>query len=282
MAKQPSSSTNAPRSPQSFHCIHCLASASSLYRAYSPTSLKLTVCDACKCDVDPYIEREAFLVATDLVLLRIGAYRHLLLNRIIDKQTVTQLPPLPYLVTGACLLQAYLLWQSAEPERENFSVWNAEEQAVEIIYFLYLVLQALVRLCTFWVVCYALLRLGGRNQTKTTPKLLFLLGKRTLLAVLLPEGFALVTCLVQIWENTYTVRLLGSLLILTYQVLAVYTMASVQGLKVMQSVLVIGAAVVTRTLVGWGLAQLCGQGVPCAGLSQSLGSSDEVSLCWTT
>jgi hypothetical protein len=66
-----------------YACIDCLTPCESLYKQYStPSSVKLTRCSnaACQRDVDPYMEREWFLVALDLILHRRGAYRHLYLH----------------------------------------------------------------------------------------------------------------------------------------------------------------------------------------------------------
>uniref|UniRef100_A0A5S6QTD4 Small ribosomal subunit protein uS2 n=1 Tax=Trichuris muris TaxID=70415 RepID=A0A5S6QTD4_TRIMR len=66
-------------------CIHCGATVTELYHAYSPTVLKLSVCDSCHKIADHYVEYEPGLIMLDLLLLRLPAYRHVCSNTVIDK-----------------------------------------------------------------------------------------------------------------------------------------------------------------------------------------------------
>ncbi|EJD42538.1 Arv1-domain-containing protein [Auricularia subglabra TFB-10046 SS5] len=63
-------------------CITCATYMQYLYTVYdSAENLRLEVCPSCRTFADPYVEHEGLIVLLDLMLLKIGAYRHLLFNR---------------------------------------------------------------------------------------------------------------------------------------------------------------------------------------------------------
>ena len=238
--------------PSSYHCIQCLARVPSLYRKFSAatttTNIKLSVCHSCGLDVDPYVEREDFLVAMDLILLRQDAYRHLLLNyHFITFQSVLQnlTKAIQYLV-AASILQSYLLWEAFRDDgymttgindsttsitrtASLQNILDEEEDNGTLVVLFHLFFQSLFRISSLGIVAYFSLRRSSMyHQTKTTGQFSrFDYLTKVYVAVVLPTSFSIVTILVLIWENTFTVRLLGSLLILTYQMVSIHTLAAV-------------------------------------------------------
>ncbi|XP_060527392.1 protein ARV1 [Cylas formicarius] len=67
-------------SEKQFYCINCGEKVANLYKRYSETVLKLSVCGRCKQISDKYVEYDPVVIVIDLILLRIMAYRHVLLN----------------------------------------------------------------------------------------------------------------------------------------------------------------------------------------------------------
>lgn len=61
-------------------CITCMRSVDSLYTVYSNDHIQLTDCPYCQDTVDKYVEIDNVLLFIDLLLLKAGAYRHLVFN----------------------------------------------------------------------------------------------------------------------------------------------------------------------------------------------------------
>lgn len=61
-------------------CVTCLAPTESLYITYTNGHIQLTECSACHAPVDKYVERDNVVLFIDLLLLKPGAYRHLVYN----------------------------------------------------------------------------------------------------------------------------------------------------------------------------------------------------------
>ncbi|KZW03565.1 Arv1-domain-containing protein [Exidia glandulosa HHB12029] len=64
-------------------CVTCATSLPHLYTVYGDKAdnLRLELCPSCKVFADPYVEHDTLVVLLDLILLKVGAYRHLLFNR---------------------------------------------------------------------------------------------------------------------------------------------------------------------------------------------------------
>ncbi|KAH7104271.1 Arv1-domain-containing protein [Auriculariales sp. MPI-PUGE-AT-0066] len=63
-------------------CITCTEFMPYLYTIYSSEdNLRLEICPRCRSFADVYVEHDMLIVVLDLVLLKAGAYRHLLFNR---------------------------------------------------------------------------------------------------------------------------------------------------------------------------------------------------------
>lgn len=61
-------------------CIECLGPVKSLYTVYSNKHIQLTDCPNCQNVVDKYVEIDNVILFIDLLLLKPGAYRHLVYN----------------------------------------------------------------------------------------------------------------------------------------------------------------------------------------------------------
>ncbi|KOG97933.1 sterol homeostasis protein ARV1 [Saccharomyces eubayanus] len=61
-------------------CITCMQPVDSLYTVYSNDHIQLTDCPFCQEIVDKYVEIDNVLLFIDLLLLKPGAYRHLVFN----------------------------------------------------------------------------------------------------------------------------------------------------------------------------------------------------------
>lgn len=61
-------------------CVSCLTPTDSLYVTYSNKHIQLTQCTNCHKPVDKYVERDNVILFIDLLLLKSGAYRHLVFN----------------------------------------------------------------------------------------------------------------------------------------------------------------------------------------------------------
>lgn len=96
-------------------CIHCAAPAESLFVIYSNNFIQLSDCPNCKETVDDYVELDNILLFIDLLLLKPGAYRHLVFNTAIERHTLWRL----WIVL--LTLEIYLKWII---EDNNFSNIN--------------------------------------------------------------------------------------------------------------------------------------------------------------
>lgn len=244
-----------------FRCISCLTPSPTLFKQYrsnatstaaaaaTAASIKLSPCSRCEKNVDPYCEREWLLVILDLVLLRHEAYRHVLYNRLQlllateenDSSSKLGMLHLKFhakkqarpghfgnfsvvlMALGAGFLQACLLWQAREARNEQVADFHDTINLVRYHArnFMYLVLRSLLGCGVFLLVLTCSwrksLHLWNQHETKV-----FSNATRLFHALLLPYSFHLATLLMHtIWENTITVLLLGSVLVLVYQFMAV-------------------------------------------------------------
>ena len=118
-------------------CVSCLAPTQTLLTQYSTRSaLKLTRCQTCGLDVDPYVEREELLVSFDLILHRIAAYRHVLFNRdpLADFEIRRYRVRAVKISLGVALLDAYIKFEAIR--FANFSNDGVPEEEDTTIFFL--------------------------------------------------------------------------------------------------------------------------------------------------
>lgn len=218
----------------------------SLYKVYStPGSIQLTTCKFCGRDVDPYIEREWLLVIMDCVLHRPEAFRHLLYNRepfstLDDAESsddpsfdegseenkkssgvassttscesqktcdnITLLRRLLRYSVLASLLRAYVWYvaQGADREERDLGREAIFSFAQSLVGELVLVYTTIISSSYF-----------AKRETMHPSTAFFY--SRIHLAVTIPVFFHVATIFALIWENSSTVPLLGTVLILSFQ-----------------------------------------------------------------
>lgn len=222
---------------RSYICIFCETPCASLYRQYtsSSSSIKLTACQKCGNDVDPYIEREWLLVALDCILMRLPAYRHVLFHRL-DASALSYRRMLQILLASS-ILHSYLTWESCRMSGQD-------------VLFDKLMMGSMVDLVVFWA-CASLF--VGKESVQ-----------HVFLGLTFPTAFQVVTVLALVWENTSTVRLLGLLFVLVFQATAMFVVVRQYWWMVM--------AVTVRAIVGRLVAHFMGLDFqPCAGLEWIIG-----------
>lgn len=220
----------------SFICVFCATPSESIFRQFSSvaSSIKLTACTKCGKNVDPYVEREWLLVALDCILLRLPAYRHVLFHRL-DASTLSSRRMVQTLLASS-ILHSYVKWEACRTRHQDVS-------------FEKLMLSSMVDLLVFWA-CGCLVARGD--------------FRHAFLGVTFPTAFQVVTVLVLVWENTSTVRLLGSLFVLVFQATAMFV--------VVEQYWWLAVAVVLRAIIGQLLALAMGlPSQPCAGLEWTVG-----------
>jgi hypothetical protein len=270
-----------------YRCIHCLEPSESLYRTYTREStIKLSQCAVCGHNVDPYCEREWLLVVIDMVLLREEAYRHVIFNRLQDFSMQESNRKSLQLVVGSSVLQAYLLWEAHRSQHPNDPILDST------VWLTQLIAASGLKLTAFGLGIYGALllllrfvRRHERSKAIADPDM----PTHVYLAVVLPTAWQVVTVLVNIWENTETVRLLSSLLILIYQFMAVtVVVASCLGTTTTKSndswlwsLLPITVGLLARAVVGLVWTVLCAETTPppCVGLSWPLPGTTSTTVC---
>ena len=198
-------------------CVSCLAPTQTLLTQYSTRSaLKLTRCQTCGLDVDPYVEREELLVSFDLILHRIAAYRHVLFNRdpLADFEIRRYRVRAVKISLGVALLDAYIKFEAIR--FANFSNDCVPEEEDTTLFFL-LVATSFFEL--FFLLLGSIVAI--QPILSTSNKSYF--SSKMALAIVLPCTFKAITIFVTIWENSPTTRLLGSLFVLTMQWMGAHT-----------------------------------------------------------
>lgn len=189
-------------------CVHCSTPCAALYRrlSVSLSSIKAMTCYNCGKVVDPYMEQEPLLVAIDCILSRAEAYRHVLYNA----DELKALPPLTMVqfLLGWCVLDAYLRWQAEKTEFRGAVDPFEEEQYNLLVQLAPFGLSSLMGLLFQW---YVIQYFQTKKERATGSRI------KLFWAVFLPCSFTAVTIFVSIWENTRTVRMLGTLLISYWQ-----------------------------------------------------------------
>jgi hypothetical protein len=226
-----SNDNNQDDTVESFRCIHCWQSTASLYRMYSPSSIKLVQCTSCHKDVDPYIEREWLLVVMDLILLRPSAYRHVLCNRLAwrhddddDDTTIhsnANGSTNPWIKGAmACLvLQSLILLPLDDPRDNNDEREIARHEIWKVM--LVSILDSGMLLCGVSGVLYLHYRSlssKGSSQHHT-------IVRHASLSIFMPCLFYGAVLLAHIWEPTIRVQSLGIVLVWIFRSMAVHTVS---------------------------------------------------------
>ena len=187
-------------------CVHCGTPCAALYRrlnvSTSSSTIQAMTCTNCGKLVDPYTEQEWLLVAIDCILMREEAYRHVLYN--VDELKRMGILTMTQCLLGWSILDAYLRTVLAtEPSQPA----NTKDTLSLGLFGSAVLTSALVV-----VIQCGLLNLMHQQE---------LPGAKLFWALLLPLSFSIVTVFVRIWEDSSTVRTLGSLLTAYWQWLAV-------------------------------------------------------------
>jgi hypothetical protein len=230
-------------------CVECLAPAPSLYRRYTThASVKLTRCQECGLDVDPYVEREAMLIAFDVILHRLAAYRHALFNR----DPFAKFCPAASIgrsfkfALGLSILDAYIKFEAL-----RFRLFGhlGEDAAIkdhggddDPFMFAHLLacsfLEQIMLLFGTILAAWPLLNrfdvasssVDSKNHSSNNsvatcivdlPTRSYIIS-RLLAAISLPSTFKAVTIFVHIWENSPTTRALGSVFVASMQWMGVH------------------------------------------------------------
>jgi len=235
------SEADACTSPDDEHhycCVECLTSAPTLYRRYTThASVKLTRCPGCGLDVDPYVEREAMLIAFDIILHRIAAYRHVLFNRnpFADFCPAASIGRSFKFALGLSILDAYIKFEAL-----RFRLYSGVDPATskhgddgddgDPFMFVHLLAWSFLEQMALLIgTILAVLPLLGNNFDVTSAKSHIAdlptrgyIISRISLAIMLPSTFKAVTIFVHIWENSPTTRALGSVFVASMQWMGVH------------------------------------------------------------
>jgi hypothetical protein len=265
-----------------YRCTHCQAPSSSLYRYLggddddsknkSPSSIKLTLCNDCGRTVDPYIEQELLLVTIDCILGRVEAYRHVLYNNhnIIMSSSRTLSPNLLLQWQEEQLLvmpYPLLIWMGLDLSVKLAAIEGATKEPITWSTVIAISTVSMVGLLMEWATILFLFFLLSDDDTSSSSSATakYYPNKsdknfryQLFMALLLPGSFNLIILFVMIWENSQTVRVLGSLLIAYWQGIGL----SVLGCKVHKHML---AALLIRLFWRVICNHLLLLNVPCSG-----------------
>jgi hypothetical protein len=227
-----------------YRCVHCGAETPSLYKFYSPTSIKLTSCSKCLVDVDPYVEREWILIVLDCLLLRTPAYRHVLWNSgLTQKSSWRLLQMLIALVIMEVYLQCYCNIEVIDTCNDTSTV-TRNASTLLMYYSVGFLIQG--------AVIYS-----GIQQSSAVKTISF---SEISLALLLPSCWlSFLAVLVTVWETSVTVRLCSKVLEMMLQVTAV------SSIGVHQTLLLV--SLTARMLLGILLWRYSPDAIPCWGIS---------------
>ncbi len=233
-------SSKSSRGKSNYNCVECLESCSSLYRQYSsPNAVILTRCPNCGQNVDPYVERELLLVIMDLLLLRKCAYRHTFHNRThfgkipLSSDDSRQIVSCLKLIFCVSLVETYLKYEAFHQYqvilRDNISEQSVSPSYNNTFYsspsvphfFLSSLMEySFMFLGTIFFAKMFVIddKLKSQNQ--------FWIKIHN--AILLPQCFKFIIVYIHIWEDSPTIRILGSVFVLSYQWMAIHTIIEQQ------------------------------------------------------
>ncbi len=162
------------------------------------------------------------LVILDCLLFREEAYRHFLFHRYRDLQLNTRESKILLLLASSCL-RAYVISVAEHGDlEENVARW--------LIYFLHQTILSGIVYFLQWQCIFGCILTLAKGNNEFSPLLASYregatneLFTQIDLSLLLPTACHVATIFVQIWEDSDTVRLMGSCLILAYQWFALNT-----------------------------------------------------------
>lgn len=115
-----------------FTCICCGEASTSLYTQYTKEIINFQLCKHCGKIVDKYVEYDFTIIAIDLLVCKIEAYRHILRN--------VEFPRMFQLFVLSCILNGILAWICTE-DFEDFNV-DAVQVAVNSELYFYIILKS--------------------------------------------------------------------------------------------------------------------------------------------
>lgn len=223
---------------EEYFCVECLEPSSTLYRRYSaPNAVILSRCAACGSNVDPYVERELLLIFMDIALLRVAAYRHLLFHRsdlfgilplrMNPSTTIQEVVKRSLkIIFSLSLLETYLKYEAFN-QYQNSMKEQILSSSLSYNYIFYSS-PSVPHFFFFSLSEHVLMVLGTAlflNKIITflpsSSKLQFWMRIHN--AILIPQIFKFLTVYTHIWENSPTIRILGSIFVLCYQWMAINT-----------------------------------------------------------
>ncbi|VDD80863.1 unnamed protein product [Mesocestoides corti] len=114
-----------------FTCICCGEDSPNIYTEYSKEIINFELCKRCGKIVDKYVEYDFTVVAIDLLVCKIEAYRHILRN--------VEYPRILHLFILSCILNGFLAWIVTEDSAEF--CFDVVQAAVNSELYFYIVLK---------------------------------------------------------------------------------------------------------------------------------------------
>ena len=238
--RSPIISSKSSSGKNDYICVECLESCSSLYRQYSsPNAVILTRCLNCGQNVDPYVERELLLVIMNLLLLRICAYRHTFHNRThfgkipLTSDDSRQIVNCLKLIFCVCMIETYLKYVAFHQYqvilRDNISDSSLSSSYNNRFYSSpsvpHFFLSSLIEYLFMFLGTLFLARIFVINDKLKSPNQFWIKIHN---AILLPQCFKFIVMYIHIWEDSPTIRILGSVFVFSYHWMAIHTIIEQQ------------------------------------------------------
>ena len=213
-------------------CVYCGTPCKAIYRQLSTSlsSIKALQCTNCDQIIDPYIEREWLLVVIDCILMRQEAYRHVLYNNNNNNNNHNHnmnvtLPRAVQLIIASSILYTYLKWETivttTNVDDDDSSLTTPTPT---ITFIATLLLTSVLDFVVQWTTIYIYLtKIKKVSNTASASSSSSNIGMKLYWSLILPTTFNVICIFVLIWENSKTIKILESLLVLCWQSLAVST-----------------------------------------------------------
>lgn len=126
-----------------FVCTCCGAQTPNIYTQYSEEIINFQLCERCGRIVDKYVEYDFTIIAIDLLVYKIEAYRHILKN--------VDFPRIFHLLLLSCILSGFLGWICTE----NFNDFDADviHAAVNSELYFYILLKIFLAFTFGFLLC---------------------------------------------------------------------------------------------------------------------------------
>ncbi|VDP90684.1 unnamed protein product [Echinostoma caproni] len=137
---------------ESFRCIFCGCRVPVIYTQYTDEVIRMERCPKCTNVVDKYAEYDVFIVAIDLIALRIEAYRHIIYNsREISWTRILLL---------SLLLNSFVSWLSEQGitgvDLANLSLTFKSDLYIHVLSNIFwCFIYSLSMFCMFFILCFS-------------------------------------------------------------------------------------------------------------------------------